>query len=115
MPEEAPDNVAASLTRVLKDLDQTKEIFGLLYVPLRDVASATLDLNKKVDKGFEQVDRRFDQVDRRFEQVDGHFEQVDRKLHLIDATVGLVRDDVRAVKAQIERLAGHIITDELKN
>lgn len=87
---------------------------------------------ESVDRRFEAVDQRFDAVDQRFNAVDRRFEAVDKRFDAVeervdslemttkagfdrvDKRLGLLEDSSRKTLAQLERVSGYIIRDELK-
>jgi hypothetical protein len=60
------------------------------------------DLNRNVDRRFDQVDQRFDQVDRRFKQVDGRFQEVDRRFDQVEEQLRDLRGEMFAFRTGVE-------------
>lgn len=78
-----------------------------------------------VDQRFEAVDKRFEAVDKRFDAVEERvdslemttragFDRIDERFDTVDKRLGLLEDSSRQTLAQLERLSGYIIRDELK-
>jgi hypothetical protein len=54
-------------------------------------------------------------VDRLEAKVDERFAKVDERVDHLDLQIGLMRDDVRAVIAHVESIAGYVRRDEMKD
>jgi hypothetical protein len=100
----------ASLRNLLDDIGRQTVAVGHMRV----LAAATIAIDERVELLEAKVDRRFDEVDKRFVEVDKRFVEVDRRFDALDIKIGLVADDTRKTAAQVERLVGYIIRDELK-
>jgi archaellum component FlaC len=66
------------------------------------------DLNRNVDRRFDQVDRRFDKVDQRFELVDQRFDQVDQRFDQVDQRFEQVDQRFELVDQRFDRIEGAV-------
>jgi len=84
------------LRNLLDDLDRNSTFVG----HMRQLADATIEIDKRVEALEAKADGRFDAIDRRFDEV--------------DKRIDLVHADVRKTAAHVERLVGYIERVELK-
>ena len=95
------------MRNLLDDLDRNSTFVG----HMRQLADATIEIDKRVEALEAKADGRFDAIDRRFDEVDKKIDAVEQRL---EARIDLVHDDVRKTAAHVERLVGYIERVELK-